>query len=83
MVVKPIGEEALLTCSVIANPVEDLTFQWRFDGHLLKEETTREIKVGWSGEVEVCRICCFYCNMFNEINLPPSQTVKVGWFGLI
>ena len=42
---KPIGEEALLTCEVAANPSEKLVFEWRFQGQLLTGQTEREIKV--------------------------------------
>ena len=49
---KPIGEEALLTCAVAANPSNDLKFEWRHEGQLLVGETTKEIKVRGDGDVD-------------------------------
>ena len=44
-VAKPIGQEALLHCNVVANPNKDLSFVWLFNGNAIDAGNVREIKV--------------------------------------
>ena len=45
-VAKPIGQETLLHCNVVANPNKDLSFVWYFNGETIDAGNVREIKVG-------------------------------------